>query len=114
MQAVNWLQHNTAAMYIQAVYNGKHGSLGYRAGQAYLLIMEGMTISRTDGQGRCAYESIEAFMRNWTAVIGPLVPAQGVFQLTEFEVGYVKEQAKATIQAFMEFRRERASDRNQA
>lgn len=46
-------------------------SLGYRTGKTYVLRIsdhKGMSISRIDGTGKCAYESISAMLRNWTDI----------------------------------------------
>lgn len=53
-----------------ATFKGRDGSLGYRTGQTYRLTIyrsqRGVVISRPDGSGLCPYESLRAFLRNWT------------------------------------------------
>ncbi len=49
---------------------GKDGSLGYRSGERYeLIIKEGgrypISITRADGDGFCGYGSWDAFRANW-------------------------------------------------
>lgn len=48
---------------ITARFVGKDGSLGYKHGQIYQLVIEGNRIIRPIP---CPYESIEAFLNNWT------------------------------------------------
>jgi hypothetical protein len=57
-------------MIIKALFKGKD-SLGYEKGKTYELKVEdfgGMTIRRIDNTGKCLYESLSAFLRNWTNI----------------------------------------------
>jgi hypothetical protein len=59
-------------MIIKAKFQGSESDvLGYVPGREYeLMILErgAMTISRTDGTGMCPYQSLSAFLRNWTDI----------------------------------------------
>lgn len=50
---------------IEATYDGAHGSLGYRKGERYLLVIRGNSIRRVDGNGNCPYTSLEVFFQIW-------------------------------------------------
>jgi hypothetical protein len=54
-------------MLITATFIGQD-SLGYESGKPYLLEIEGLSISRTDGSGKTAYGSFPAFFKNWADV----------------------------------------------
>jgi hypothetical protein len=57
-------------MIIKAKFIGGN-SLGYETGKEYELKIEdqrSMTISRQDGTGKCPYQSLSAFLRNWTDI----------------------------------------------
>jgi hypothetical protein len=57
-------------MRIKATFKGKD-SLGYVNGKEYELKIAnfgGMTIRRVNGTGQCPYQSISAFLRNWTNI----------------------------------------------
>jgi hypothetical protein len=53
---------------ITAKFIGKN-SLGYETGKTYKLIIVGNTVKRLDGSSECPYESIAAFVKNWTNII---------------------------------------------
>jgi hypothetical protein len=57
-------------MRIKATFKGKD-SLGYVNGKEYELKIAnfgGMIIRRANGTGQCPYQSISAFLRNWTNI----------------------------------------------
>lgn len=57
-------------MIIEATFTGKN-SLGYETGKEYKLKVAdfgGMTIRRIDDTGKCPYQSISAFLRNWSNI----------------------------------------------
>jgi hypothetical protein len=57
-------------MIIEAKFIGKD-SLGYENSKKYKLKIAdfgGMSIRRVDDTGKCGYESISAFLRNWTDI----------------------------------------------
>lgn len=57
-------------MIIEATFTGKN-SLGYEAGKEYKLKVAdfgGITIRRIDDTGKCPYQSISAFLRNWSNI----------------------------------------------
>jgi hypothetical protein len=51
-------------MNITATFIGAN-SLGYEKGKKYDLKLDGSTICRLDGTGKCPYQSIRAFLSNW-------------------------------------------------
>lgn len=51
-------------MIINATFIGTN-SLGYEKGKKYDLKLDGSTICRLDGTGKCTYQSIRAFLSNW-------------------------------------------------
>ncbi len=53
---------------IRAKFIGKN-SLDYEFGKTYKLIVVGNTIKRLNGRSECPYESIAAFVKNWTNII---------------------------------------------
>jgi hypothetical protein len=59
-------------MKIRAKFKGSENDiLGYKPGKEYdLMLLErgAMTISKTDGEGMCIYQSLSAFLRNWTDI----------------------------------------------
>lgn len=58
-------------MTIQAVFTGKDGSMGYQKGYSYTLKVadvQGISVQRLDGTGRCPYQSLSAFLANWDLV----------------------------------------------
>ena len=58
-------------MRITATFTGKN-SLGYENGKSYELRIEknkGMAIERIDGSGKCPYESLSSFFKNWNNII---------------------------------------------
>ena len=59
-------------MNIKAKFIGSENDiLGYIPGKEYkLMLLEkgAMTISKTDGEGMCQYQSLSAFLRNWTDI----------------------------------------------
>lgn len=53
-------------MHLYAIFVGADGSLGYRRGYVYeLIVIDGLAVSRKDGSGQCLYGSLAAFLRNW-------------------------------------------------
>lgn len=47
-------------------------SLGYEKGKRYILKLAdslGVSIERTDGTGKCVYQSLSAFMKNWDNIV---------------------------------------------
>lgn len=52
-------------MKVLAKFKGSNGSLGYKTGQLYDLILSQNTIILHNGEGKCIYESLEAFFKNW-------------------------------------------------
>lgn len=57
-------------MIIKATFIGTD-SLGYEKGKKYELKisnLQGVSISRLDGTGKCPYQSLSAFFRNWDGV----------------------------------------------
>lgn len=50
---------------VKAVFIGHEGSLGYKRGQMYDLLIQENCILRPSA---CPYGSIELFLRNWTLV----------------------------------------------
>lgn len=59
-------------MKIRAKFRGSESdSLGYIPGKEYDLMLteySGMSISRLNGDGMCPYQSLSAFLRNWTDI----------------------------------------------
>ena len=57
-------------MKIKATFTGTN-SLGYEKGKEYQLKIaeaKGMTIERADGTGRCPYQSLSSFLKNWNNI----------------------------------------------
>jgi hypothetical protein len=69
-----WLRAQGRAsnnMVIQAVFTGTDGSMGYRKGELYSLKVagsHGVAVQRLDGTGKCPYQSLSAFLANWSDV----------------------------------------------
>lgn len=60
-------------MIITAEFKGENGSCGYKSGGTYSLRIKhtkgnNITIQRRDGSGLCEYQSMIAFMNNWTRI----------------------------------------------
>lgn len=57
-------------MVISATFIGKD-SLGYRHGATYKLLLTKLSIKvyNTREDGECEYESLGAFLRNWTNIV---------------------------------------------
>lgn len=58
-------------MIIQAVFTGQDGSMGYEKGRTYTLkvrSVQGVSVQRLDGTGKCPYQSLSAFLANWDQV----------------------------------------------
>jgi hypothetical protein len=57
---------------IRAKFTGSESDiLGYVPGKEYDLMLaeySAMAISRLDGEGMCVYQSLSAFLRNWTDI----------------------------------------------
>jgi hypothetical protein len=57
-------------MIITATFTGTN-SLGYENGKEYQLKvanMQGIYVRRLDGTGKCQYESLSAFLKNWNNI----------------------------------------------
>ena len=57
-------------MIITATFTGTN-SLGYENGKEYQLKvanMQGMSVRRLDGTGKCPYQSLSAFLKNWNNI----------------------------------------------
>ena len=57
-------------MIITATFTGTN-SLGYGNGKEYQLkvaMMQGMSVRRLDGTGKCPYQSLSAFLKNWNNI----------------------------------------------
>ena len=57
-------------MVIEAKFTGGN-SLGYETGKVYTLKVDdyrSMTISRMDNTGKCPYQSLSSFLKNWTNI----------------------------------------------
>jgi hypothetical protein len=54
---------------IKATFTGKN-SLGYEHGKDYELIINYKTseVMRKDGSGKCEYDSLSAFFKNWNNI----------------------------------------------
>ena len=58
-------------MKITAIFQGRNGSLGYENGKRYGLTLanaKGMSVQREDGTGLCPYQSLSAFLNNWSDI----------------------------------------------
>lgn len=65
-----WAFTKLKKMIIEATFTGKN-SLGYETGKQYKLKVAdfgGMTIRRIDDTRKCPYQSISAFLRNWSNI----------------------------------------------
>lgn len=51
---------------IYAIFKGEDGSLGYKNGKTYELVIKGNQIIKPE---KCPYRSVEAFLRNWEPVM---------------------------------------------
>lgn len=57
-------------MIITATFTGTN-SLGYETGREYKLEvanMQGISVRRLDGTGKCPYQSLSAFLKNWNNI----------------------------------------------
>ena len=57
-------------MIIKATFVGTN-SLGYENGKDYELKVDNVdriSVTRLDGNGKCPYESLAAFLKNWTNI----------------------------------------------
>lgn len=57
-------------MIITAIFTGTN-SLGYKKGKEYQLKvseLQGVSVTRLDGTGKCPYQSLSAFLKNWNNV----------------------------------------------
>ena len=57
-------------MTITATFTGTT-SLGYENGKEYKLIiseLQGVSIKRLDGTGKCPYQSLSSFFKNWNNI----------------------------------------------
>lgn len=60
----------TMYMIITATFTGTN-SLGYQKGKEYqlkLADLQGISIKRLDGTGKCPYQSLSAFLKNWNNI----------------------------------------------
>jgi hypothetical protein len=58
-------------MIIKAKFTGTN-SLGYETGKEYELKIydvKGISVRRNDGSGKCVYESLSSFFKNWTNIV---------------------------------------------
>ena len=58
-------------MIITATFTGTN-SLGYENGKEYQLKvanLTGVSVKRLDGAGKCKYQSLSAFFKNWNNII---------------------------------------------
>jgi len=58
---------------IKATFKGAN-SLGYENGKEYELRVaesKGVSIERIDGTGKCPYESLSSFFKNWNGIVKP-------------------------------------------
>jgi hypothetical protein len=55
---------------IEATFIGEDGSMGYRTGRIYSLIVQGCRVDRLENPGTdpCPYASVESFLRNWSEI----------------------------------------------
>jgi hypothetical protein len=57
-------------MIVLAKFIGENGSMGYIKNKQYLLrVSNDNTITRLDGTGKCQYESVVAFLNNWSNIV---------------------------------------------
>lgn len=57
-------------MTITATFTGTN-SLGYENGKVYKLKvsnLQGISVKRLDGTGKCPYQSLYAFLKNWNNI----------------------------------------------
>lgn len=57
-------------MIIKATFTGT-GSLGYETGKEYELTVaniQGVSVKRLDNTGKCQYQSLSAFLKNWNKI----------------------------------------------
>lgn len=57
-------------MIITATFTGTN-SLGYETGKEYQLKVaniQGISVRRLDGTGKCPYQSLSAFLKNWNNI----------------------------------------------
>jgi hypothetical protein len=57
-------------MIINAIFTGTN-SLGYENGKEYQLKVDnfkGISVKRLDGTGKCPYQSLSAFLKNWNNI----------------------------------------------
>jgi len=57
-------------MIIKATFTGT-GSLGYETGKEYDLTVaniQGVSVKRLDNTGKCRYQSLSAFLKNWNKI----------------------------------------------
>lgn len=57
-------------MTIKAKFTGTN-SLGYETDKEYALKVfdiKGISVVRYDGSGKCIYESLSSFLKNWTSI----------------------------------------------
>ena len=54
--------------FIQAVFKGENGSMGFRTGEVYELVVNGSSIRRVAMGPWIPYGSLEAFFKNWRVV----------------------------------------------
>jgi len=58
-------------MIIKAKFTGTN-SLGYETGKEYELKvadLQGISVVRLDGTGKCPYMSLSSFLKNWTNIV---------------------------------------------
>lgn len=65
------LRNKKQKMIITARFTGVNNSLGYKNGEEYKLKVankKGMSIQAITGTGKCVYESLSAFLKNWNNI----------------------------------------------
>ncbi len=93
---------------VRARFIGLDGSINYRHGQTYDLIVEtddrgpGVTVRLKDGSGSCPYDNVFAFLKNWNPVVDqvadPAMPGDNrTFEATTYIDSKGKEHAIAEL-----------------
>ena len=67
------MKEKTTDQTVKAVFKGADGSLGYETHHEYTLIIrhkggQNISIEKIEGGGKCEYESMLAFLRNWDTI----------------------------------------------
>jgi hypothetical protein len=56
-------------MKIRAIFRGADGSLGYRNGIIYDLILIKNTVKLWNGKQQCVYSNTQKFLENWEVTV---------------------------------------------